>query len=388
MVLLGLACGGTHPSDATQSGTTETSGAVASSSEVPAHEASATDADDARVATCPIPTLEWTPDAPLDEAPPYDRATWVRDALFFADVVARARGEGDAWVLDEVFCGAASARLPRSALRPPHERGSAIRALVRTASGYVDVSPDGGLRAAEWEAWSRRPGRAEGDVEVEGATVARQFADAEESWRVRVTRFDDFVRLEIENRSEQPVLQLQLYAEGLLGTTWRPTRGRGYRVDWRRGAIVAFDQEIDRRREGLARYYDFDHERPLEELRFRAGRRHGVQRRFEADGTVHETVYEDGFVPPVVAPRRRVDGTRVEFRADGSVVYEAPAEIVRRLRVGWTVQRVADVLGQPISEAQGVLVPGGCTPGVRLELEAGRVVSVAPDRSAGCMDDL
>ncbi|MCB9613330.1 MAG: hypothetical protein H6722_12840 [Sandaracinus sp.] len=202
-----------------------------------------------------------------------------------------------------------------------------------------------------------------GDVEVEGATVARQFADAEESWRVRVTRFDDFVRLEIENRSEQPVLQLQLYAEGLLGTTWRPTRGRGYRVDWRRGAIVAFDQEIDRRREGLARYYDFDHERPLEELRFRAGRRHGVQRRFEADGTVHETVYEDGFVPPVVAPRRRVDGTRVEFRADGSVVYEAPAEIVRRLRVGWTVQRVADVLGQPISEAQGVLVPGGCTPG-------------------------
>jgi hypothetical protein len=360
----------------------------------PGHTAPATRSP----ATCPD-TFDPEPGPDPERAPEYSRSMWLRDAVRMADLVVRGEvlaGGTPVLRLAEVLCRASwgvsedRQELPLVAQRLP-AAGLGIFLLARAPRGYLVLDPDGGpVTPAEWAALaagSPSAGAPAGAPVVELHDSDNQLyrayrRDGDEIWHGAETSVTGGLWMVSLHEHGALVMQLGFEQGWLERASHVPVRGRGFFLQYRQGRLWRFEHYLDGAKDGLSREHDLETGRIAEEVRFRAGVRHGLARSFDARGRVsRQARYENGLLRPIVRPSTGAGGPAAGASLtpleDGRVYYDAPRELMARIRPGMTARQVADLLGLPVSPATGVVFPSFlCDEALHVEFRGRRVSRV------------
>ncbi len=267
--------------------------------------------------------------------------------------------------------------------------------LQRTRDGYFCLNPDRRpISSAQWFTLA---------LELPAPSVNPAVEELDDHYLCRrAHRGAVEEALSIYSRDSTIEIELTVGGEVKLRRAWDEAgrlsevhrldaRGDGFSLTWDRGQVVSYVWYRDGRKDGVSReYYRHKPSQLREEINWRRGSRHGICRRFDEDGKLLEqTMYEDGFVVPVLRYRGPPATQPIAqlYRNEGGVFYRALGPIESELKVGMTEQQVQERLKLDFSPAGGIHFPFYTRDlYLHIAFADGRISSIRMGRAGVCYD--
>lgn len=321
-------------------------------------------------------------EVPTDAAPTFTRELWLDFAISMADAVVEGNID-ESGLRGETLCAEAREEgIEVRGLHPFHRqvRGDGIWLVVRAPLGYLVLNPERtAITRSDWdELVARSEPRSEPPTE-EHASSQQIFRtiqhQGEAVWHgVEISGVGDLQQLTLYERGES-CARIAFDADGIERMIVNPADGRGFMLQWARGALWRYQHYLDAELHGTSQIFERGTDRLRFEAEYRRGRVHGRLRRWDETRVIEDVVYEDGLITPVVAYSGPAGDSHIHYDHDGSVSYSATRDVMDAIRVGMRAREVSDLLKLPVSPAMGVRFDHyRCEEALTIRFRRGRVV--------------